>query len=36
MIDVPLNTQKLRRLGLIAIGRQFHADLSVKRLEFYR
>ena len=35
-IDVPLNTQKLRRLGLVAIGRQFHGDLSVKRLEFYR
>jgi len=35
-IDVPLNTRKLRRLGLVAIGRQFHAELSVKRLEFYR
>ena len=35
-IDVPLNFHKLRRLGLVAIGRQFHADLSVKRLEFYR
>lgn len=35
-IDIPLNTHKLRRLGLVAIGRSFHADLSVKRLEFYR
>ena len=35
-IDAPLNTHKLRRLGLVAIGRAFHADLSVKRLEFYR
>ncbi len=35
-IEVPLNTRKLRRLGLVAIGRPFHADLSVKRLEFYR
>jgi len=27
--DVPLNTQRLRRIGLVAIGRAFSADLAV-------
>ena len=28
-IDVPLNTQRLRRIGVVAIGRAFSADLAV-------
>ena len=27
--DVPLNTQRLRRIGVVAIGRAFSADLAV-------
>lgn len=34
-IDVPLDLSSLRRIGLVAIGRQFHADLSVSRVAFY-
>jgi hypothetical protein len=34
-IDSPLDIGKLRRIGLIAIGRSGPADLAVARLEFY-
>ena len=34
--DLSINTTELGRLGLVAIGRPFYADLSVKRLEIYR
>ncbi|MFO7477759.1 MAG: CIA30 family protein [Methyloceanibacter sp.] len=32
--DVPLNTRRLRRIGMVAIGRAFSADLSVGGLRF--
>ena len=32
----PLDTRHLRRLGLVAIGRAFDADLAVTRIGFYR
>lgn len=35
-IDAPLDLRSLRRIGLVAIGRAFKADLSVSRLAFYR
>jgi hypothetical protein len=35
-IDRPLDRGKLRRIGLIAIGRSGPADLAISRLEFYR
>ncbi|MEO8317226.1 MAG: CIA30 family protein [Bradyrhizobium sp.] len=31
----PLNTTRLRRIGLVAIGREFAVDLSVARLALY-
>lgn len=31
-LSVPLDTRRLRRLGLVAIGRAFHADLAVARI----
>lgn len=34
--DVPLDTRRLRRLGLVAIGRAFSADLSLGGLRFMR
>ena len=34
-IDVPLDVRRLRRIGLVAIGREFAADLAVARLAFY-
>ncbi|WP_373503680.1 CIA30 family protein [Aestuariivirga sp.] len=33
--DVPLDAQHLRRLGIVAIGRAFHADLSIGGIWFY-
>lgn len=33
--DIPLNTKRLRRIGLVAIGRDFTADLAIARLAFY-
>jgi hypothetical protein len=33
-IDAPLNLRLLRRIGLVAIGRPFEADLSVSRMAF--
>lgn len=34
-IDVPLDVRRLRRIGLVAIGREFAADLAVARLALY-
>ena len=31
-IDKPLDTRKLRRLGVVAIGREMEADISIARL----
>lgn len=33
--DAPLDTRRLRRLGIVAIGRAFDADVAVARLGFY-
>ena len=35
-IDAPLEPRRLRRLGLVAIGRAFRADLALADLRFYR
>jgi hypothetical protein len=35
-IDQPLDTRKLRRLGVVAIGREMKADISIARLLLYR
>lgn len=35
-IAEPLDITKLRRIGLVAIGREFHADLKICRIGFYR
>ncbi len=32
----PLDVRHLRRIGLVAIGRAFHADLAVSEISFYR
>lgn len=32
-LEAPLDVTRLRRLGLIGIGRAFHADLAVRRIE---
>jgi hypothetical protein len=34
-IDVPLNVTKLRRIGILAIGREFQADVSVGGVRFF-
>jgi Complex I intermediate-associated protein 30 (CIA30) len=34
-IDVPLDVRRLRRIGLVAIGRAFTADLAVGGVRFY-
>ena len=34
--DVPLDIARLRRIGLVAIGRAFRADLAVAEIAFYR
>lgn len=34
--DVPMNVRLLRRLGVIGIGRAFHADISVAGVRFFR
>ncbi|MDJ0513646.1 MAG: CIA30 family protein [Methyloceanibacter sp.] len=34
--DIALNTRRLRRLGIIAIGRPFEADVSVGGLRFMK
>jgi len=35
-LEAPLDTANLRRIGLVAIGRAFVADLAVGRVAFYR
>lgn len=35
-LDAPLDTTQLKRIGLVAIGRAFHADLTIGALSFYR
>ncbi|MEM8813572.1 MAG: CIA30 family protein [Pseudomonadota bacterium] len=35
-VDEPLDLRRLRRLGLVAIGRVFEADLAVAKIAFYR
>ena len=35
-IDKPLDTRKLRRLGVVAIGSEMEADISIARLLLYR
>ena len=35
-IDVPLDAARLRRAGIVAIGRAFAADVALGRLAFYR
>jgi hypothetical protein len=34
-IDIPLDVRRLRRIGLVAIGREFAADLAIARLALY-
>lgn len=34
-LSAPLDTTRLRRLGLVAIGRKFHADLSVATVALF-
>lgn len=35
-LETPLDVTQLRRIGLVAIGREFYADLKVSRLSLYR
>lgn len=35
-VTAPLDITHLRRIGLVAIGRAFHADLAISDLHFYR
>jgi len=35
-IDRPLDTSRLRRIGLVAIGREFHADVALGAVRFFR
>ena len=35
-LETALDIARLRRIGLVAIGRTFHADLAVSELAFYR
>ena len=35
-LEAALDVTRLRRLGLVAIGRAFHADLAVAEIQFYR
>ena len=35
-LETALDIARLRRIGLVAIGRAFHADLAVSELAFYR
>jgi hypothetical protein len=34
-IDTPLDVTKLRRIGILAIGREFEADVSVAGMRFF-
>lgn len=33
--EIPLNTRRLRRIGIIAVGRAFEADVAVKSICFH-
>jgi hypothetical protein len=35
-IEAPLDLARLRRIGIVAIGRAFTADIAIGRLQFYR
>lgn len=35
-LEAPLDITRLRRIGVVAIGRAFHADLAVSELGFFR
>jgi len=35
-LEAALDRRRLRRIGLVAIGRAFHADLAVSKLAFYQ
>jgi hypothetical protein len=35
-IDTPLDPQKLRRIGIVAIGRAFTADIAISGLRFFK
>lgn len=35
-IDAPLDVTRLRRLGVVAIGRAFEADVAIGGMRFYR
>jgi hypothetical protein len=35
-LEVPLDITRLKRIGLVAIGRAFHAELMISELGFYR
>lgn len=35
-LETPLDTTRLKRLGLVAIGRAFSADIMVSSIRFYR
>jgi len=34
-IETPLDTRKLTRIGVVAIGREFYADICIGRIGFY-
>jgi hypothetical protein len=34
--EVPLRLERLHRIGLVAIGRAFEADLAIASLAFFR
>ena len=35
-LETKLDTKRLKRIGLVAIGRPFSADLAISNIEFYR
>lgn len=35
-LDAPLDVSRLRRIGLVAIGRAFNADLAISEISFHR
>ena len=34
--DTPLDLRKLRRIGIVAIGRAFEANVAIGSIRFYR
>ena len=34
--EIPLDTRRLRRIGVLAIGRVFHADIAVAGIRLFR